>query len=193
MKSPWAWGCVLLGLTLLLGACYPAYANPIRLAVPSQVPQARVVSLAGLTLPSPKTCLVHAVDLIGAWVAAGSPERDPFAFNDAGGRPCHGSFDADVLPLFQQANLWFPGALSCRTCHGPDVNTAYARMDLSSYQGILAGSGRASASEKGEDILGGGNWQDAMLYEQLSQGEMPPNGPKGRHPRGPVVPAGTVD
>lgn len=75
MKRPWAWSCVLLGLTLLLGACYPAYGNPIKLAVPSQVPQAREVSLAGLSLPGPKTCLVHAVDLIGAWVAAGSTEQ----------------------------------------------------------------------------------------------------------------------
>lgn len=193
MKRPWTWSLVLLALTLLLGACYPAYGNPVKLAVPSQGPQARELSLAGLRLPSPQTCVVHAVDLIGAWVSAGSPERDPFAFRDVSGRPCHGNFDADVLPLFQQANLWFPGALSCRTCHGPDVNVSYARLDMSSFAGILAGSGRESIDKKGDDILGAGEWQSAKLFDKLSHGEMPPNGPKGLDPRGPVVTAGAAD
>ena len=193
MKTPWTWSCVLLALTLLLGACYPAYGNPVKQAVPSRAPQARELSLAGLRLPNPQTCVVHAIDLIGAWVSAGSPERDPFAFLDVSGQPCHGNFDADVLPLFQQANLWFPGALSCRTCHGPDVNVSYARLDMSSFAGILAGSGRESVDKKGDDILGAGEWQSAKLFDKLSHGEMPPNGPKGLDPRGPAVTAGAAD
>ncbi len=193
MKRPWAWICGLLAVTLLIGGCYPAYGSPVRLAVPTQVQQARELSLAGLSLPGPQTCQVHAVDLIGAWVAAGAPERNAFAFHDAGSRPCHGSFEADVLPLFEQANLWYPGALSCRTCHGPDVNVSYARLDLSSYAGIVAGSGRESVDKKGDDILGAGQWQSAKLFDKLSHGEMPPNAPKGLDPRGPIVPAGTAD
>ncbi len=193
MKRPWGWSCVLLAMALLIGACYPEYSSPVRLAVPTQVPQARELSLAGISLPGPQSCLVHAVDLIGAWVAAGAPERDSFGFNDVEGRPCHGSFDVDVLPLFEQANLWYPGALSCRTCHGPDVNVSNARLDLSTFAGIMAGSGRESADKKGDDILGAGQWESSKLFEKLSHGEMPPNGPKGLDPRGPTVPAGAAN
>jgi hypothetical protein len=193
MKRPWAWSCGLLAIALALGACYPTYTNPVRLTVPTQVPQPREVNLVGLRLPGPQSCLVHSVDLIGAWVAAGRPESDLFAFKDVGGRPCHASFDADVLPLFAQANLWYPGALSCRTCHGPDVAVSNARLDLSTFAGIIAGSGRVSADKKGDDILGAGQWDSSKLFEKLSHGEMPPNGPKGLDPRGPVIPAGMAN
>jgi hypothetical protein len=40
-------------------------------------------------------------------------------------------------------------------------------MDLSSYAGILAGSRRASADAKGNDILGSGNWGQSKLNEHL--------------------------
>ncbi len=193
MKRPWGQVAAVLALGLLTGACYPALGSPARLIVPTYVPRQQELSLAQVPIPAARSCLVHAVDLLGAWVAAGTPEQDSFPFQDIGGQPCHATYSADIQPLFTQPNLWYPGALSCRTCHGPDVNTAYARMDLSTYQGILAGSGRASASEKGEDILGGGNWQSAMLFEHLRDGEMPPNGPAGRDPRGPTISAGTPD
>jgi hypothetical protein len=140
-----------------------------------------------------RRCRVHAVDLLGAWVTAGKPEQESFAFTDATGRACQGTFEADILPLFAQANLWYPGALSCRTCHGADVNTSYARMDLSSYAGILAGSGRESVDKQGDDILGAGQWEDATLFEKLTKGEMPPNGPAGLDPRGPLIAAGAAD
>jgi hypothetical protein len=130
---------------------------------------------------------VYAVDLIGAWVSAQVPEIEPFSFTDTNGNQCQGAFNADVLPLFTQANLWYSGALSCRTCHGPDVEVSYARMDLSSYEGILAGTGRDSADVKGEDILGGNNWEQSDLYDVLSNGEMPPEQPSGLNPKGPLI------
>lgn len=40
-------------------------------------------------------------------------------------------------------------------------------MDLSSYAGILAGSGRANGEPKGKDILGGGVWEQSLLYQML--------------------------
>ena len=40
-------------------------------------------------------------------------------------------------------------------------------MDLSSYAGILAGSGRANGEPQGKDILGGGNWDQALLHQML--------------------------
>jgi len=145
------------------------------------------VSFAGIQPPPPGTCSVHAVDLLGAWVGANVPEKEPFNFTDTNGKQCQGTFDVDVLPLFTQANLWYTGALSCRTCHGPDVEVSYARMDLSSYQGILAGMGRDSAEATGEDILGGNNWQQSDLYDVLSNGEMPPEQPAGLNPKGPLI------
>jgi hypothetical protein len=180
---------LLLGV--LSSACYGSFKNPAQLNMPAYMPaRPPGFSFEGSVMPAPTSCPVHAVDLIGAWVAAGSPEKDPFPFTDINGKPCQGAFEADVLPLFGQANLWYPGALSCRTCHGPDVNVSYARMNLSDYQGILAGSGRESVDSKGQDILGGGNWEQATLYNMLTTGQMPPNTPKGLAPKGPLVYAG---
>ncbi len=153
--------------------------------------EASQASLADLPAPAPDSCRVHAVDLLGAWVNAKSPETDAFAFNDISGKACQGTYQADVAPLFTQANLWFPGSLSCRTCHGPDVQISYARMDLSSFAGIMAGTGRASADEKGDDILGGGDWQKADLYDVLNKALMPPGRPAEMSLSGPVVYAGT--
>ncbi len=180
-------------LVLLVSACAPSYANPVKLNEPTYVPgKLSQVSLAGIPTPAPNSCLVRAVDLIGAWVTAGAKENDPFSFTSQDEKPCQGTFNADILPLFIQANLWYPGAPSCRTCHTADVNYSYARMDLSSYQGILAGSGRDSASAKGQDILGGGNWQQARLFDLLSSGQMPPETPEGTNPKGPLVHAGAL-
>jgi hypothetical protein len=171
------WGSLIL-TCLLASGCYGTNKNPKLLDLPKYVPVAATsFSLQGIHAPSPQSCTVGAVDLLGAWVAAGAPENDPFDFNDVNGKTCQGAFSEDILPLFNQPNLWYPGAISCTSCHSQDVTVSYARMNLSDYQGILAGSGRSSADAKGEDILGGGKWQDAKLFEVLSKGEMPPNRP----------------
>lgn len=184
---------ILLILWFSIVSCSGAAKSPVIHEWPVYLPikQARL-SLAGIKTPAPDGCKVHAVDLIGAWVAAKTPEKDPFNFTDeVDGKSCQGTFEADVQPLFSTANLWYSGAPSCRTCHGPQVEISYARMDLSSYQGILAGKGRESASSKGEDILGGGNWEKADLYTQLNGKQMPPNQPGGLDPKGPLVLAGS--
>jgi hypothetical protein len=184
---------MLLLTSLLASACYGTNKNPKLIDLPKYLPVALTgVSLDGIQEPSPQSCSVHAIDLLGAWVSAGSPEKDPFTFSDVGGKNCEGTFAADISPLFSRPNLWYPGGLSCTSCHSQDVTTSYARMDLSSYQGILAGSGRASADAKGEDILGGGNWEAAKLHEVLSKGEMPPNQTSAPLPLGPLVYAGKV-
>jgi hypothetical protein len=149
------------------------------------------LSLQGIQPPTAKSCSIYALDLIGAWVNAKTPEKDPFSFTDVNGKQCQGTFEADVLPLFTHANLWYAGAPSCQTCHGPDVNISYARMDLSSYQGITSGSGRESAQAKGDDILGGGNWEKSELYNQLKNGLMPPQRPASVGPKGPLLSAGS--
>jgi hypothetical protein len=184
--------CGLFLLTSLLASgCYGTNKTPKLFNLPKYVPVALTsFSLEGIHAPSPQSCNVGAVDLLGAWVTAGSPESDPFDFNDVNGKACQGTFSEDILPLFNQPNLWYPGAISCTSCHSQDVTAAYARMNLSDYQGILAGSGRSSNDTKGEGILGGGQWQDAKLYEVLSKGEMPPNRPAATSPQGLLVSAG---
>jgi hypothetical protein len=69
-------------------------------------------------------------------------------------------------------------------------------MDLSSYAGIIAGSRRASADVKGNDILGSGVWEQSKLYEVLTlpnenQQAMPLGRPPDAFPPGgPVILAG---
>ena len=62
-------------------------------------------------------------------------------------------------------------------------------MDLSSYAGILAGSRRANAEPKGNDILGGGNWDDALLHKMLYA----PDGKTQLDPVRPAMPLGRSD
>ena len=182
----------VIGLILLVSACQGQGAKITKYNLPKNEPAGQsLISFEGMHAPEPGSCTIRLGDLIGAWVTAGTPETDPFPFTDVQGKSCQGTFEADVLPAFTQANLWYPGALSCRTCHGPDIQVSYARMDLSSYQGILAGSSRADANSKGDDILGGGNWEKSTLYDELSSGGMPPNQPAGLNPMGPLITAGT--
>ena len=178
-------------LSLLVSACQSPGRQPAKYYLPKYVPIGQTaLSFEGIHPPDPQRCTVRLVELIGSWVTAGVPEKDPFPFTDEQGRSCQGTFEADILPAFTQSNLWYAGALSCRTCHGPDIQVSYARLDMSSYQGILAGSSRESSDSKGDDILGGGNWQESTLYNVLSKGEMPPNQPAGVSPLGPFVSAG---
>ena len=182
---------LFLSLSLLLSACQGRGTEITNYNLPQYQPVGQSsISYKGVNPPEPASCSVRLGDLVGAWVTAGAPETDPFPFTDAQGKSCQGTFEVDVLPAFTQANLWYPGALSCRTCHGPDVQVSYARLDLSSYQGIMAGSSRADVNSNGDDILGGGSWLDSTLYEVLSKGEMPPNQPAGLNPMGPLVTAG---
>lgn len=131
-------------------------------------------------------CQVRALDLLGAWVTAGASETEPFAFNDVNGNTCEGSFSEDIHPLFAEANIWSPGSSSCDSCHSADLaKTSAAKLDLTTYAGILAGSQRESADVKGTDILGGGNWESSLLYEytyahpalRTGHGDAPSNGP----------------
>jgi hypothetical protein len=193
MKNKWTLLGVLPMIVLLACACYGTNKNPKQLILPKYVPVALTnFSLNGIHEPSPQSCTVGALNLLGAWVTAGAKENDPFDFSDINGKTCQGNFNEDILPLFNQPNLWYPGALSCITCHYQDVNSAYARMNLSDYQGILSGSGRSSANVKGEDILGGGKWENATLFEVLSKGEMPPNRPADTLPQEVLVSVGKM-
>ena len=73
-------------------------------------------------------------------------------------------------------------------------------MDLSSYAGIIAGSHRPNGEPKGNDILGGGNWDQALLHQMLyapngqtliGRPAMPLGRPADVPANGPLVFAGT--
>jgi len=192
MRKALRTGIIFLALNLLLAACAAPGKHPVMVTFPRYIAEkGENLNFNGVGTHPEGICRVRATDLLGAWVSSKSPEKDAFSFNDIDGKSCQGTFDGDIMPLFAQANLWSPGALSCRTCHGPDVQKTYGRLDLSSYNGILAGSGRASADASGDDILGGGEWEKANLFSVLTKGQMPPNSPKDFNPKGPIVYAGT--
>jgi len=138
--------------------------TPIPTLVPATMPVNQIKNKP--TVKSDK-CYVAAADLVGAWVSARSPEKDTFQFVDVNGENCEATF-AEVLPLFNEPNLWQSGSLACVSCHSVDVTISLAQLDLSSYAGIMAGSGREDEKSKGRDILGGGNWGKSLLYEFLA-------------------------
>lgn len=169
-----------------------------------------IPTLLAATLPAPKVgaeavaakprCRVAAVDLIGAWVSAGYPETDSFEFTDIKSQKCTATFKEDVQKLFLEANLWYDGAPACTTCHYADVTKATKNMDLSNYAGILAGSNRVGGKPKGDDILGGGKWADALLHKMLfapdgkteiGRPAMPLGRPATVPASGPIISAGT--
>lgn len=137
--------------------------TPIPTLIPATLPAMEMTSVPAAASDK---CHVAGADLIGAWVEAGSPESDPFEFTDATGAACEATFE-EVLPLFTQSNLWYSGSLSCSSCHSVTLAVSPAQLDLSSYEGILAGSRRADDASKGTDILGGGAWKSSLLYQFL--------------------------
>jgi len=138
-----------------------------RTPIPTLIAATLLVPDHTLALAAFNKCQIAAVDLIGAWVSAHYPENDKFTFTDVKGVQCEGVFKKDVLPVFTESNLWYAGSPACDSCHQSDLKLAVKNMDLSSYAGIIAGSGRANGEPKGKDILGGGNWDQALLHQML--------------------------
>ncbi|MCZ2128200.1 MAG: hypothetical protein LC099_10565 [Anaerolineales bacterium] len=150
-------------------ACERARTLPEMTSVPTLIPATMPVATVEpphLVVPTDK-CRVSGVNLIGAWVSAGSPETDAFPFADADGAKCEATY-ADVQSLFARSNIWYAGSLSCVFCHS-DLAVSPAQLDLSSYEGVLAGSRRADNASKGTDILGGGNWESSLLYQYIAK------------------------
>jgi len=147
--------------------CSNAYLpQKIHTPIPSLIPATLPVPEQTKIVVSTPKCTVNASTILSAWVNAGSPEKDVFEFTDLYGATCEATY-ADVDILFRDGNLWYQGALACVTCHNKDLTSASARLDLSSYAGIVAGSRRTSPDAKGNDILGGGNWDKAKLNDVL--------------------------
>src|SRR5258706_578618 len=150
-------------LTCKRGAL-PVYRTPIPTLLPATLPARETGN--GQVAKSDQ-CRVAAVDLIGAWVEAGASDTTAFQFTDVNGQHCESTYK-EVEPLFIEANFWYPGSISCVSCHSVDITISPAQLDLSSYKGIMAGSRRADANSKGTDILGSGDWKSSLLYQYLS-------------------------
>ena len=172
--------------------CEKAAVLPQRTSIPTLIPAELPVAFSGDTSPK-VSCQIAAVPLIGSWVNAGYPESDPFTFIDANGQNCTGTYADDIHPLFTEGNLWYAGAPACTTCHNPTLNPDTASMDLSTYDSMLLGSRRPGPDQSGNDILGGGNWEQSKLYEMLFvKKEMPFGRPPEVPAEGPVIFAGAA-
>lgn len=164
----------------------------IHTPIPTLIPATLPAIGTGESTASEAKCAVTARRLLSSWVSSGYNETDPFQFQDSNGNNCQATYQ-DVATLFNEANLWYFGALACISCHNSDITTASANMDLSSYSGILAGGKRTSPDAQGEDILGGGDWEQSILNDMLFiKQEMPFGRPPGAVTQdGPTIQAGT--
>lgn len=164
----------------------------IHTPIPTLIPATLQAQGVNTSASTQIKCAVTARTLLSSWVNAGFSEKEPFQFIDLKGSTCQATF-VDVKPLFTEGNLWYSGALACAQCHNSDVAKASSNMDLSSYQGILAGGKRLTPDAMGEDILGGGNWEQSKLNDMLFISKKMPFGrPPGAVPEdGPTILAGT--
>lgn len=157
--------------------------TPIPTLIPRSHAEAPVVE--GMT--EFNKCKVNAVDLIGAWVAAGSPETDPFPFESLDGESCEGTY-ADIQPLFVENSLWKVGEIGCVSCHNADLTDRSSGLDLTSYDAVLLGSRRvAGSTSKGNEILGNGDWEKSVLYDVLAHQALVPGGHSAEAPASQLI------
>jgi len=152
------------GLTL---TCKQAVPQADTTPIPTLIPAVHSDAQMGADMAEFNKCEVAATDLIGAWITAESPETEPFSFSDVNGNPCEGTYTADIQPLFIENSLWYKSAIGCVSCHNSELSTRSAGLDLTTYDAILLGSGRADAASKGKDVLGGGVMDKSVLYGVL--------------------------
>jgi len=178
------------GLTL---SCRQAQPKFIGTPIPTLIPasHSEVPMSAGMPVPFAR-CQVSATELVGAWVGAGSPEMDAFPFTDVNGISCEGTFAEDIQPLFVENSLWYPGAIGCVSCHNAALTDRSAGLDMTSYESLSKGSGRADENATGTDVLGSKR-DDSALYQILaSQGFAPAGHSADAAPVSPVIFAGYV-
>jgi hypothetical protein len=171
-----------LAFGLIIVACGSQRVTPTA-TVPA--PAASSTSTEALKAPGQ----VAAVDLLGAWVNAGASETEPFEFTGLDGQTYVAAFADDIFPLFDRPNRWFDGAKECSNCHVSDLADSDAELDLSSYEGILAGSYRLSNSP-GAPIIVPGDWPASPLRDRLMWNRMPIGVDSEAERDGPEVEAG---
>ena len=152
------------GFTL---TCVQARPLVIRTPIPTLIPAEHVEDIGSNDTSDFAGCLVSAQDLVGAWVTAGSPEAEAFPFTGVNGETCEATFANDVQHLFVDNNVWYAGQLGCTSCHNAQLTERSAGLDLSSFEGVMAGSKRSYEGATGTDILGDGDWESSALHEVL--------------------------
>jgi len=123
---------------------------------------------------------IRAVDLIGTWADAGASETEPFSYVGRDGNSYDATYKIDIVPLFTTNGLWFEGSQACTGCHFANSENSFHEMDLSTYEGIMAGGDVLSEppgvplfgqSEVGADDF---NWSHSKLRGRLRNNRMPP-------------------
>jgi hypothetical protein len=179
----------LVGLVVWLGLvfisacgftlnCIQAAPLVVRTPIPTLIPLEQAPG-QGQPQTAPEQfnqCQVRAVDLIGAWVAAGHSKTEPFPFTDLNGENCAATYE-DLQPLLRENSLWFPGSLGCTSCHNADLTERSGGLDLSTYEAMSLGSRRvAGSTSPANDIFGGGQWEGSLLHEVLVNQGLTPEG-----------------
>lgn len=142
--------------------CNQAVLKVERTPIPTLIPVSHSKAETEMGAAEFNKCQVYAMDLIGVWVSAESPETDMFAFTDMNGQSCSGTYAEDIQPLFVENSLWYVGQIGCVSCHNADAGDKSGGLDMTTY---------AAISESG--VLGNGNWEKSRLYEILNQGLVP--------------------
>jgi hypothetical protein len=165
----------------------------VRTPIPTLIPPKHAQAEPPDTNVEFNKCQVGATELIGAWVAAGHSETDTFPFTDLNGQNCEATYE-DIQPLLRENSIWFSGSLGCTSCHNADLTDRSGGLDLSTYEAISLGSRRvAGSTSPGNDIFGGGNWEDSLLHEVLvNQGLTGLGHSPDVEPRNPILYAGQV-
>ena len=161
------------GFTL---TCVQAAPLVIRTPMPTLIPVEHTTDLGSSDTSEFSGCLVSAQDLVGAWVTAGSPEADAFPFTGVNGETCEATYANDVQHLFVDNSIWYAGQLGCSSCHNAELGDRSAGLDLSSYEGILAGSNRSYEGATGTNIFGNGDWEASALHAVLIEQGLVPEG-----------------
>jgi len=162
--------------------CNRAAPLVVRTAIPTLIPADHGTQPMGSNAVGFNKCEVAAIDLVGAWVSAGSSPSAAFPFTDLNGQTCEGMYTPDIAPLFVENNLWSSRAIGCVSCHNSELSARSGGLDLTSYDAMLLGAGRADAAAKGSDIFGGGNWEGSSLYSVLVRQGLVPAGHSADRP-----------
>lgn len=122
---------------------------------------------------------IKAVDLMGTWVKAGAP-NGAFSYKDAGGHDVAATFDADILPLYTEDNIWGDDLAACSSCHTGNTEESLHEMDFTSYAGMMLG-GDVLAKPPGVPMFGQSkvgatdfDWGHSKMKQRLRDNRMPP-------------------
>jgi hypothetical protein len=166
------------GLTF---TCRQAAPKVDRTPIPTLIPVSHAEAQMEMGKTEFNKCQISALDLIGAWVSANSPETGAFPFVDVNGRSCTGTYADDVQPLFVENSIWRVGEIGCVSCHNAASVDRNGGLDMVTY---------AAISKSG--ILGNGDWEKSRLSEILNQGLVPQGHSVDTPVSNPLIFAGTV-